>query len=92
MTNKDEIRGWLSKRLGTELNVSADKVDPRKPFVEYGIDSASAVGVVADLEDLLGRPLDPNLFYTYPTIQELADHLAASPLAEEQPRKVAQAT
>lgn len=89
MSKDKEIRSWLLDRIGGELNISSAKVDPQKPFVEYGIDSASAVGVVADLEDFLGRALDPNLFYTYPTIDELvvyltADEGSASPLRDEQ--------
>lgn len=87
MKNKDDIRTWLAKRLAEELRRPADKLDPQKPFAEYGIDSASAIGVVADLEDYLGRPLDPNLFYTNPTIHDLADFLA-----DEEQKKAAQAT
>jgi acyl carrier protein len=76
MKTNDEIKRWLAKRLGEEVKLPAEKLDPNKSFAEYGIDSASAIGVVADLEDFLGRPLDPNLFYANPTIQQLSDHLA----------------
>jgi acyl carrier protein len=77
MKTKDEIKLWLAKRLGDELKLPAEKLDPEKPFAEYGIDSASAIGVVADLEDYLGQPLDPNLFYSNPSIAELAEHLGS---------------
>lgn len=87
MKSRDDIRMWLTKRIGEEIRRPPEKLDPNKPFTEYGIDSAAAVGVVADLEDFLGRPLDPTLFYTNPTVQELADHLA-----DEEQQTAAQAT
>ncbi|CAN7275524.1 acyl carrier protein [Trinickia sp. LjRoot230] len=74
-----DIEQWLAQRLATEMALSVESIDPSKPFLDYGVDSASAVGIVADLEDRLGRPLDPNLFYEYPSIEDLAAYLASGP-------------
>lgn len=73
-----DIAQWLAQRLANEMAIPVEAVDRTKPFVDYGIDSASAVGIVADLEDFLQRPLDPNLFYEYPSIDDLVEYLASA--------------
>ena len=52
------------------------------PFVDYGLDSVQAVSIVGDLETWLGRSLSPTLIWDFPTIEDLAKHLAG----DEQPQ------
>jgi len=42
-----------------------------------GLDSANSVFLIVELEDRLGLELTPDLLFEYPTIGELARHLAA---------------
>ncbi len=78
--SKDEavtaIATWLRHQLAETLNTSPDEIDIRQPFISFGLDSAQAVGLAGDLEDYLGRTLPPTLIWDYPTIEELARHLA----------------
>lgn len=71
-----EIAGWLKRRIaqcrqGGEIDIPDDV-----PIFELDIDSIEAVLISADLEDLLGREISPDLLYVYPTIAELSNHLA----------------
>jgi acyl carrier protein len=70
----DDIRTWLLGKLREELDVDTP-LDSACPLADYGLNSISAIGVTADLEDLLGVELDPTMFFDYPTIDELARFL-----------------
>ena len=71
-----EIQTWIVSYLAELLEIDADELDVTLPFDSYGLDSAVAVGMTGDLEDWLGRKLDPTLLYDYPTVQSFAKHLA----------------
>ncbi len=70
------IEKWLRNQLAETLNTKPSEIDIRQPFISFGLDSAQAVGLTGDLEDYLGRTLPPTLIWDYPTIEELARHLA----------------
>jgi acyl carrier protein len=82
-----EIRAWLVVQLAELLGVSADEIDVRQPFRDYGLDSAEGVILAGDLEDWLGRELPATLAWDYPTIEALASHLAG----EDEPAALAAA-
>jgi acyl carrier protein len=71
-----EIRDWLVAHLARLVKCPPGKIDVTTSFDRLGLDSATAVGVTLDLEDWLGRPVEPAIFYDYPTIRQLADELA----------------
>ena len=71
-----QILAWLISYLAELLEIEPDEVDITIPFDRYGLDSSVAVGMTGDLEDWLGRELDPTLVYDYPTVELLAQHLA----------------
>ncbi len=71
-----EIKDWLVSYLGELLEIEPDEVDVTTPFDRYGLDSSAAVGLTGDLEDWLGRELDPTLMYDYPTVEALVQHLS----------------
>jgi acyl carrier protein len=77
-----EIQDWLVAYLSKELNISSDEIDITTPFDRYGLSSMTAVLMTGEMEDWLGRTLDPTLPYDYPTIETLARHLA-SPAAQK---------
>jgi acyl carrier protein len=67
------LLGYLAQRLGLGL----EELRPSDRFDNLGLDSAAAVEMMMDLEDWLSRgTLDAVLPYDYPTIRELATHLA----------------
>ncbi len=70
------ITGWLKTQLAPLLRCSPEEIDATARFETLGLDSATAVRMTMDLEDWLGRPVDPTMLYDYPTIDRLADALA----------------
>jgi len=73
----EELRDWLVKQVATEIEADPAKVDPRAPFSALGIDSAGAVTITVALERRTGLKLSPALAWDYPTIDELAAHVAS---------------
>lgn len=71
-----EIQAWIVSYLAELLEIDPDDVNVTIPFDRYGLDSSVAVGMTGDLEDWMGKKLDPTLLYDYPTIESLAKHLA----------------
>jgi amino acid adenylation domain-containing protein len=80
-----ELEAWLVARLAASLEVEPSAIDRRRPFAQLGLGSIRAVGLAGELQDHLGRPLSPTVFYEYPTIADLsaflAGHGAAVPAA-----------
>jgi len=72
-----EIQVWIASYLAQLLEIEPDEVNTTIPFDRYGLDSSAAVGMTGDLEDWLGKKLDPTLLYDYPTVEGLARHLGS---------------
>ncbi len=70
-----EIQDWIVAYLADLLEIEPDEVEVTIPFDRYGLDSSAAVGLTGDLEDWLGREVDPTLLYDYPTVEALVQHL-----------------
>lgn len=73
--SREEIGQWLTEYLAFLLEEKPETIDVKLSFDSYGIDSATAVSLVADLEDWMGLELDPTIVYDYPTVTELGDFL-----------------
>jgi myxalamid-type polyketide synthase MxaD len=71
----------LAGAVARILHLDASEVDPRQPIQGYGLDSMLALELRRSLEVTLGLPLSATLFWTYPSLRELAGHLA--PLLDE---------
>lgn len=71
-----KVQEWLVNYLSDLLEIESDKIDVKKPFERYGLDSSAAVFLSGDLGDWLGQELDPTLIYNYSTIASLANHIA----------------
>lgn len=72
-TLADWIAGWLAR----ELPMPVEEIDRDEPLDSYGVSSLLIVTMTGELEELLGRPVDPAIVYDYPTINGLAEHFAA---------------
>lgn len=73
---QQDIEVWLTHHIAQVLGLDADEVSLNDTFDSFGLASRDAVSLSGDLEDWLGRRLSPVLLYQYPTIRELALHLA----------------
>ncbi|XYH94560.1 acyltransferase domain-containing protein [Sorangium sp. So ce1128] len=80
----EHIRDWLVRRLAAARGADPRTVDVHERFSRYGVDSQGAAGLVAELSQMLGRPLSPTLIWEHPTPEALARHLAG-PAAPERP-------
>ena len=63
--------------LARTLDLAGHSIDPEITFARLGLDSANSVFLIVELEERIGLELTPDLVFEYPTICELARHLAA---------------
>lgn len=78
---EDEIKTWLISYLADILDMPSEEVDPNASFDEFGLDSALAISLTGDLEEWLGKKVNPTLLYNYTTISRLSKNLAAEVLS-----------
>jgi acyl carrier protein len=71
----DQIRAWLVGKLAEILEVKPDQIDSSVPIERLGVDSASAIDLVAAIESRLGRDFSPTLAYEHPSVDALATFL-----------------
>jgi acyl transferase domain-containing protein/acyl carrier protein len=71
----DTLKSWLVSRLAALRGIDAGAIDVRERFSRYGLDSLGAGRLIAELSEVLGRPLSPTLVWEAPTIEALAGHL-----------------
>jgi acyl carrier protein len=72
----DEIQEWIVEYLAKVLERSPDDIDVTVPFDDFALDSATAIGMTGELEDWLGKSVDPTLVYDYPTVEQFSKCLA----------------
>ena len=76
------IENWCVNYVSKILNIPKAEVDPNMEVDRFGLDSATAVALIMDLEQWLGLELAPELLFEYPTLAGLSQHLASQvPLA-----------
>ena len=71
----NDIEALLVERVADLLELDPTDIDPMAPHASYGLDSATALMLAADLEEDLGVPMPDSLAWDYPTLRELAAHL-----------------
>lgn len=76
--DEEKTRAWLAAYLAEELHLPVGQLDLDKPFIDMGLDSAALVGMIGDIEDFLGRDLDPTLAYDHPTVRKFAAAVSKS--------------
>jgi acyl carrier protein len=74
-----EIQAWLVIELARLVKCKPAEIDPRQPFVRYGLGSAQGLELAAKLEDWVGFRLPPTLVWDYPTIEAVSRQLAEDP-------------
>ncbi|MBI1248547.1 acyl carrier protein [bacterium] len=72
----EEIQDWIIDYLAKELDTSPNSIDPSATFDSFALDSATAIGMTGDMENWLGKRIDPTIVYDYPTIEEFSNYLA----------------
>ncbi|MEQ8476439.1 acyl carrier protein [Fulvivirga sp.] len=74
--DKDKIQNFIINELSALLKIDSDKIDPSIEFLNLGIDSLTGLNLMTKLENLLKMELDPIMFWNYPTIEKLSEHLS----------------
>jgi thioesterase domain-containing protein/acyl carrier protein len=74
-TSASEIRSWIDSRVSERLAVRPGTLDMDQPFSGYGLDSFVGLELVGELAEWLGCDLSAELFWDYPSINELAAQL-----------------
>jgi acyl carrier protein len=81
-SSESDIRAWCIEYLTGKLKLPASRIDPDTKFARLGMDSATSVFLVMDLEEWLGVELDTNLVFEHPSVTALARYVA-NQLAED---------
>ncbi|MGH6654242.1 MAG: beta-ketoacyl synthase N-terminal-like domain-containing protein, partial [Actinocrinis sp.] len=71
-----EIEAWLIGRAADRLGLPAAALDPGRPLSSLGVDSPTAVALLDELGQWLGRPLSPTAAFNHPTPRDLAAALS----------------
>jgi acyl carrier protein len=71
-----EIQQFIVHRVSSKLKTAPAGLALDEPLTELGISSREAVMLTGELEDFIGRPVDPSLPWEYPTIAALSARLA----------------
>ncbi|MCP4137096.1 MAG: SDR family NAD(P)-dependent oxidoreductase [bacterium] len=74
---ESNIQSYLAKKVEALLDGSGKKFDPRKNFIDMGIDSNKLVALSRGIEKELGVELYPTLFFEYQDIKELSAYFAS---------------
>ncbi len=79
-------RPELERRILTHVAARAGgvRIDPTRPFTDYGMSSVDLVAMLGDLESFVGRALPVTLVWEYPSVQALAAALAAEALTDSE--------
>ncbi len=75
--SEEAIQAWMVSHLALYLKVQPDDIDIREPVAHYGLDSSVAISLTGELADWLGCQLEPTIFWEYPSIEALSQHLVA---------------
>jgi len=71
----NEIIAFLQKEIAKETNIDVKEINPDEHMGAFGLDSINSVYVLDKLEKFLKIDLNPLLFWDYPTVKSLSQHL-----------------
>lgn len=78
MAHADVIIDWLRTTTAGALGIEEAEIDPTDTFSHYGLGSSEIVMILGDLETWLDATFPETLAFDYPTLQALAEHVAAN--------------
>lgn len=80
------VRDVLAGVVAPAIGRSPDDIDDEASLLAMGLDSLTAVDLVKQLEDELGRALPTTLLFEHPSISELSAYLSSNPSGDEPPQ------
>ncbi len=78
MKTRLEILQIIKETITRETGLAEAEIDDSASFHSLGLDSIRAVVILDNLERRLGIEMSPLLFWDYPTVGMLVDHLTSA--------------
>lgn len=73
--SKEEIFAWLSQTLQDMFELDAARIVPEANLADLDIDSIDAVDVVVKFKELTGKRVQPEVFKSVRTVQDVVNAL-----------------
>jgi len=73
--DKEKIASWLHERLSRAMDIPMNEIDRGTAFSDYGLDSATGIALIGELNELFHITLDPGILWDFPTITALSEYL-----------------
>lgn len=86
--SRQEIETWLIQDIARVLEIPESDVECDRNLFEFGLGSRRVAAISGRLQKWLSVKLPPTLLFEYPTIEELAAHLANGASAEGHPHQL----
>jgi acyl carrier protein len=81
---KNEIHDWIVNMLHDMFEIEKSKITPQANlYTDLDIDSIDAVDIVVKLNQLTGKRIQPDVFRTVRTVQDVVDVIATLLAADE---------
>lgn len=75
---KQEIHDWIARVLNEQFEIPLNRITAEANlYTDLDIDSIDAVDLIVKLKDLTGKRLQPDVFKTVRTVQDVVDALFA---------------
>ena len=75
--SKEEIYAWLSQTLQDMFELDPARIVPEANLADLDIDSIDAVDVVVKFKELTGKRVQPEVFKSVRTVQDVVNALHA---------------
>jgi len=72
---KAELIDFIRNKISEELGIDKNEIEPTIEFINFGLDSVSAIFVLQHIEKFIDAELNPLLLWDYPTIESFSDYL-----------------
>ncbi len=77
--NNQEIKNWLVQKIAEESDIDPETIKTDVPIESFNLDSLSMITLSYDLETVLGKEIDPTVFWQHNTIDKLAEAIETLP-------------
>ncbi|GAA2531452.1 acyl carrier protein [Pilimelia columellifera] len=62
---------WILAQAASLLQLEPERLRADRPLSDFGLDSVRGIALIGDLEELIGRDLDPDLLWDHPAVNDL---------------------
>lgn len=77
--NNQELKNWLVQKIAEESDIQPESIKTDVPIESFNLDSLSMITLSYDLETVLGKEIDPTVFWQHNSIDKLAEAIETLP-------------